>query len=427
MLFNDHPTNNELLAFTDYKGWLEDSVVAKSNTQVLKTNNNYDIQGNTVQNVWNLNTLTLKIEAEHKTDPTRFFTLEERTFVAGVDEIETRDFILPIGAPQNEIIWSEGFETVTHKQYNLVYPFKIRWEDWKVLFGVDNDFPNGNHDWVRYINTDWDVKVNLYKELDVAQDIGIPNCSFSFVSTVDYLRIRVGASDPPPTFTDSLGNIQTTDYLFIIYGNNNIRTMTVSAEDCTLITKLQLETQGVTYTGSIQGSLNLSSLTGLEELFISQHEDMSSITIPTLTEGKTIEISACSSLTTIDLSGFQKLQGAVMLQDNRLLQTVILPASSEVITMLQVGRGGGYSGNLNDVTALDITPLIGANDGIIIRVQNNKISTTNINQLLIDLDAKGWIDGDLYCLTQTPAAPPTGAGIIAKANLLAKGWIVTTD
>ena len=155
----------------------------------------------------------------------------------------------------------------------------------------------------------------------------------------------------------------------------------MTSEDCSLITEFKLLTEGVSYTGSIQGSLDISGLTGLETLFISQHQDLTTLILPTSApECRTIEIRACG-MTTIDISGFTKIQGDVLLRDNRYLKSVILPASNEVITTLAVGGGGGYSGNLNDVEALDITPLTGANDGIGIAIQNNKISIANINQV----------------------------------------------
>ena len=262
---------------------------------------------------------------------------------------------------------------------------------------------------------------------DTTGDVVASSCSIFFNHTVDILRIRTGPYDPFSTFTDNLGNTLTATYLFEDYGNNDLKTMLMTSEDCSLITEFKLLTEGVSYTGSIQGSLDISGLTGLETLFISQHQDLTTLILPTSApECRTIEIRACG-MTTIDISGFTKIQGDVLLRDNRYLKSVILPASNEVITTLAVGGGGGYSGNLNDVEALDITPLTGANDGIGIAIQNNKISIANINQVLIDLDAKGWVNGILASFNQTPSAPPSGAGLTAKASLQAKGWTVNTD
>jgi hypothetical protein len=266
---------------------------------------------------------------------------------------------------------------------------------------------------------------------DSTGDVVASSCSVFFNHTINVLRIKTGPYDPFSTFTDNLGNTVTATYLFENYGNNDLKTMLITSEDCSLITAFEIITQvplgSDPYSGSIQGVLDISGFTGLETLSIQQQKDLTTLILPTSApECKTIEIRDCG-MTTIDISGFTKIQGDVLLRDNRYLKSVILPASNEVITTLAVGGGGGYSGNLNDVEALDITPLTGANDGIGIAIQNNKISIANINQVLIDLDAKGWVNGILACFNQTPSAPPSGAGLTAKASLQAKGWTVNTD
>lgn len=57
---------------------------------------------------------------------------------------------------------------------------------------------------------------------------------------------------------------------------------------------------------------------------------------------------------------------------------------------------------------------------------NADLSVTDVNNFLIALDANG-LSGGICNLQQTPAAAPTGAGATAKANLIGKGWTVTTD
>lgn len=54
------------------------------------------------------------------------------------------------------------------------------------------------------------------------------------------------------------------------------------------------------------------------------------------------------------------------------------------------------------------------------------ITTTDVNNYLIALDANGLSNGTVF-LQETPAAPPSGAGATAKTNLQGKGWTVTTD
>lgn len=58
---------------------------------------------------------------------------------------------------------------------------------------------------------------------------------------------------------------------------------------------------------------------------------------------------------------------------------------------------------------------------------NNGMTDTAVNSILIALDNFGNSNGTCIVNNQTPAAPPTGSGITAKANLISKGWTVTTD
>jgi hypothetical protein len=45
---------------------------------------------------------------------------------------------------------------------------------------------------------------------------------------------------------------------------------------------------------------------------------------------------------------------------------------------------------------------------------------------LQDIDAAG-TSGHSLDIRQTPAATPTGAGATAKANLISRGWFITSD
>jgi hypothetical protein len=53
-------------------------------------------------------------------------------------------------------------------------------------------------------------------------------------------------------------------------------------------------------------------------------------------------------------------------------------------------------------------------------------SVSQVNAFLVGLDGNGLSSGNCS-MQQIPAATPTGAGLTAKANLIVKGWTVTTD
>jgi hypothetical protein len=57
---------------------------------------------------------------------------------------------------------------------------------------------------------------------------------------------------------------------------------------------------------------------------------------------------------------------------------------------------------------------------------DNAINTTNVNALLVAIDAFGTSGGQIYVDGGTNGAP-SGAGAIAKTNLLGRGWTVSTN
>jgi hypothetical protein len=62
----------------------------------------------------------------------------------------------------------------------------------------------------------------------------------------------------------------------------------------------------------------------------------------------------------------------------------------------------------------------------LLRVYFSNNSLINVNEILIQLDNNGLLDGQLY-LNGGTSVSPSGAGIIAKDNLIAKGWTVLTN
>jgi hypothetical protein len=57
----------------------------------------------------------------------------------------------------------------------------------------------------------------------------------------------------------------------------------------------------------------------------------------------------------------------------------------------------------------------------------NTLSAAQVNAILIVLDANGLSNGTVDLSGQTPAAPPTGAGLHSATNLYGKFWLVTVD
>jgi Leucine-rich repeat (LRR) protein len=80
--------------------------------------------------------------------------------------------------------------------------------------------------------------------------------------------------------------------------------------------------------------------------------------------------------------------------------------------------------NNNQLTSLDIATNIALK---YLYCDNNQLATVSVNSILVNLDNFGLVDGYLNTELQDPLAPPTGAGVPAKDNLIGKGWGVTTD
>jgi hypothetical protein len=62
----------------------------------------------------------------------------------------------------------------------------------------------------------------------------------------------------------------------------------------------------------------------------------------------------------------------------------------------------------------------------VVRLRENSLTTTSVNNILIDLDNNDQLNGNCRLNGGTNAAPD-GAGITAKNNLLSKGWTANTN
>lgn len=74
-----------------------------------------------------------------------------------------------------------------------------------------------------------------------------------------------------------------------------------------------------------------------------------------------------------------------------------------------------------NITGLENYPNI-----TILNIRNNALSASLVNYILTTLDSNGKLGGNVSLQGGTNAAP-SGAGITAKANLITKGWTVTTN
>lgn len=116
----------------------------------------------------------------------------------------------------------------------------------------------------------------------------------------------------------------------------------------------------------------------------------------------TLNVSNCVSLAFIDDSGTSGVS-SLNVTGCTALATILLPAP-----------------NLTTVT---LTTLPAATT---VGFQGCALNVVSVNAILVALDANGLSGGQVYLDLGTNAAP-TGVGITAKNNLIAKGWTVATN
>jgi hypothetical protein len=178
------------------------------------------------------------------------------------------------------------------------------------------------------------------------------------------------------------------------------------------------------YSCNITGVLDMSGLTGVGgAIRVWGNPLMTGLTMPTTLSGApaiaNLQGHTCNITGTLDLSPLAvNFGGSVLFYNNPNLTGVILPSTANSVSQLFF-----YGCNLS---SFDITPLTGTLNGLSVRLDSNNLNATNVNQVLIDLDTKGWTGGVLN-LGGTGNAAPTGAGITARTNLIGKGWTVTTN
>jgi len=187
----------------------------------------------------------------------------------------------------------------------------------------------------------------------------------------------------------------------------------------------------------ILNSLETIILTGCTGLKILSLRD-------NLTFTKNIDVSECILLESYN--NYRCSQTAIDVTNNINLTSLLCWTNS--ITSIDVSKNTKLTllrTRVNPITALDISnntlltkvdsrvcnltsfnisnnPLL---DGI--GIDYNNITTAHVNAILADLVAGGLLNGSLNTIHQNPVAPPTGQGIVDKATLITRGWIVTTD
>lgn len=139
-----------------------DTVVAKGQFHVK--------QGTALEQII-LNSISVSLVAVKQNDVEEFnlesFPINTSGFLPNCDNIQEidfsqdRDFLQPEGDCRNEIrlFRMPTLDIAGYSAYELIYPFKVRWEEWRELQGANRCFPTPTQNWMVYANqTGWSIK-----------------------------------------------------------------------------------------------------------------------------------------------------------------------------------------------------------------------------------------------------------------------------
>ena len=159
------------IGYSDFTLFPRDTVIIKAQFHVK--------QGTLLLPI-TLETLALNITAVRQNNVEEFnlesFTINTSGFLPNGENIQeiyfeqNRDFIIPTGDCRNEISLSRvpTLDIAGYSAYELIYPFKVRWEEWRQLAGANNHFPTPTQNWMVYANqAGWAIKINLESAVKV--------------------------------------------------------------------------------------------------------------------------------------------------------------------------------------------------------------------------------------------------------------------
>lgn len=171
---------------------------------------------------------------------------------------------------------------------------------------------------------------------------------------------------------------------FNILGNDSITSLSFSA---------LISSGSVTFGGTGLLNISLSSFT-TGDFTVNTSPSLNSLSLPVLANSPIgIDIEG-TSLTTLNFPAINNVgSNGFVISNNTLLTTLTINATSNLIKLL---------------------------------LQGNALNVTSVNNILINLDSQGNINGTIDLSGGTNASP-TGAGIGAVVSLGGKGWIVTTN
>lgn len=210
----------------------------------------------------------------------------------------------------------------------------------------------------------------------------------------------------------SLPSLTSVGAFFIVANHSNLTT--ISAPNVSSV--------GADFNVSGNTSLAIASFNNLgsvgSNVFVLSNSAMTQLSLSSLAAVGSIQASGCTSLSSSDLSSLSSCPGL-----NFNLCTALASFSLPSMVAPSV-----FSGNFADCSSLTSyshgTIRFDDNDSLL--WTNDALDVASVNAILVGADASGLIASNIDLSGGTNAAP-TGAGIVAKANLIGAGNTVTTN
>lgn len=270
------------------------------------------------------------------------------------------------------------------------------------------------------------------------------SCNFS---SLDFSNINTGSNAASGSF--NVSNNPLTSITWKSSGNQQLAGFQATN---TLLTSLDFSNQPIKTTLSVYANSLLTDITfattgnGILTTATLYQNDLSSLDFSNVLFGSNATLSAYSnsnmSAVTLASSGNGSFKNVLLngcnlssfdFQDAIINQTVATDnvnfsnnPSLSSITIANSGSGTliNYRDDLCDMTDIDFS-VFGTSDNVSIQKQNNSMTSTEVDNQLINLDGTSWINGTLNIAGTNGAR--TTASDTAYANLVSNGWTITAN
>jgi len=284
---------------------------------------------------------------------------------------------------------------------------------------------------LRIFNLDNLIECNGY--LTIPESASMSEISLPSLIKVNQLSTyNSGAYDslesiyiPNLTTVDSL-NIKTSNAILATFSIGNFLTASTVS-----IFGLQGYTSAVTLNSFLGGYYS--------SVYINQLSDSIGIEVNSMTQSNILNFSDNISSTYIECVSLLNVFDSIVIYNNTDLDNIDLSSiiniygsftiqSNPSLTAIYLGDLELVSGNLNfnGNTILSNISIGGSLDCLSVSITSCDLSVTTVNNILIALDTAGYSNGTVD-LSGGTSATPTGGGVTAAANLVIKGWTVTTN